>query len=284
VSRALAKAPDDRFPTCGALAAALSASLAGGVTLERTRELAALQDAPAEPPPAAPPPPARPRRLGRRLSVAVALLAGAAAGAAAVVFGFERQPDEQFVTETQTRTVGRAAGEPNDFERELLRRIPAAFRDTCVPIEPIAAGFDSTVRCRPGEGVVRAEYSHARSGDVMQDHFRDRVVMAGIELSEDAGLPKEGVCGEPEPSVREWTARGRTGHAQTDSFELEQLGYDTAERQRLLGGHFLCHRQRGRYWVEWTDQPTGIYALATGPSADAVVGWWKVAAGSVAPP
>jgi hypothetical protein len=118
----------------------------------------------------------------------------------------------------------------------------------------------------------------------MQSHFRDRVVMAGIELDEAEALPKTGVCGEPEPSVREWTARGRTGHAETDSFELEKLGYDTAERQRLIGGHFLCHRQRGRYWVEWTDQPTGTFALATGASADAVVGWWKVASGPLAPP
>ena len=283
ISRALAKAPSDRFQSCGDLAAALAASLEGRRTLERTRDVAPSQDAPTATAPPAAPARARPRRFPRSLALVAALLAGAAAGAVAVLFGVEPEPEERVVTETQTRTVEAAPSGPNDFERELLRTIPASFRDTCEPVEPIAASFDATVRCRPGQGVSRAEYSHARSGDAMQDYFRDRVVMAGVEFDEDDPVPKEGECGSPEPSVREWTARGRTGHDETDSFLLELEGYDSVERQRLIGGHVLCYRQRGRYWVEWTDQPTGTYALATGASSDAVVGWWKVSAGPLAP-
>ena len=71
------------------------------------------------------------------------------------------------------------------------------------------------------------------------------------------------VCRRTAPAARpsrpsaNRTARGRTGHEETDSFELELQGFDAAERQRLIGGHVLCHPQRGRYWIEWTDQATG---------------------------
>jgi serine/threonine-protein kinase len=284
VARALAKAPEERFQTCGELAAALAASLEGRRTLERTRELTPPAATPG--PPVAPepdrPPRARPRRrLGRWLALAAALLAGAAAGAAAAFFAVERDPTERVVTQTQT--VSPPADDLTAFDRELLRSIPASFRDSCVSIEPIAPGFDASVRCSPGQGVLRADFSHARSGDILQEYFRGRVVAAGIEVSEGDPLPKVGTCGSAEPSVREWTASGRAGHEETDSFLLELQGYNSVERQRLIGGQVLCHPQRGRYWVEWTDHPTGIYTLATGASSIALVRWWQESAGPLAP-
>ena len=281
IVRALAKTPDERFQTCGELAAALAASLEGSQTLERTREHPAPEEAPAADD-AAEPPATRLRRPRRWLALIAAFLVGAAAAAAVILLGFEREPEERVVTRTQT--VAPPPDELTAFDRELLRVVPPSFRESCVPVEPVAAGFDATVRCRPGQGVVRAEYSHARSGDVMQEYFRDRVVTAGVELGDDDRLPKTGTCGSPEPSLREWTARGRTGHEETDSFQLELQGFDAAERQSLIGGHVLCHPQRGRYWIEWTDQATGTYSLATGPSSEGLVGWWKVSAGPLARP
>jgi Protein kinase domain len=277
----LAKAPEDRFQSCGELAAALAASLGGGQTLARTRELTSPGRAPRVPEPDRPPPGSPRRRLGRWVAVMAALLVGGAAGAAVAVLGFERDPTERVVM--QTRTVTPPPDELTAFDRELIRTLPVAFRDTCVPIEPIAAGFDATVRCRPGGGVARADFSHARSGDILQAYFRGRVVSAGIELGEGDRLTKVGTCGTAGPSLREWTARGRAGHEETDSFVLELQGYDAVERQRLIGGHFLCHPQGGRYWVEWTDHPSGTYAAATGASSTPLVGWWKAAAGPFAP-
>ncbi|HXV96419.1 MAG TPA: hypothetical protein VD695_07710 [Gaiellaceae bacterium] len=84
--------------------------------------------------------------------------------------------------------------------------------------------------------------------------------------------------------MREWLARGRTEHEETDSLLREQQGMSRLEVQRAVLGHVLCHRERGRGWVEWTNQRTGVYALATGPSSETLAGWWKTAAGPLIPP
>jgi hypothetical protein len=83
--------------------------------------------------------------------------------------------------------------------------------------------------------------------------------------------------------MREWLARGRTGHEETDSILLEQQGMSRPEVQRTVLGHVLCHRDRGRGWVEWTNQRAGVFALATGPSSETLAGWWMTAAGPLTP-
>jgi serine/threonine-protein kinase len=279
LARALAKSPDDRFSSCQEFVAVLRARLEGPHTLRKTRSFQ-VEPGPVVPPGPAPERPAsRPRRRRGALALVLALLAGAAAGAAAVLFGFESDPAERVVTET----VRPPAAGPTAYERDLLRLVPPAFRDTCEPIEPAADVFDATVRCRPGDGIVRAEYSHARSGHLLRDYWRDRVVLAGAVLGSDDGLVNVAACGVDEPSMREWLARGRTGHEETDSILLEQQGMSRPEVQRTVLGHVLCHRDRGRGWVEWTNQRAGVFALATGPSSETLAGWWMTAAGPLTP-
>jgi Protein kinase domain len=290
LARALAKSPDDRYSSCEELVDALEERLEGPSAPRQTRSFP-VPPAPPQPPDQPEQPAAEPVAAGTRqprprrrvaAAVALALLAGAAAGGAAILFGYERDPEERVVTERQTVTAQPSG--PTPFERDLLRLVPAAFRDTCEPIEPSADVFDSTVRCRPGSPVVRAEYSHVRSGQLLRDHWRDRVGSAGVALGIDDALVNTGACGEVEPSMNEWRARGRTGHEETDSVLLELGGMTRPEVQRTVLGHVLCHRERGRAWVEWTNQRAGVYALATGPNRQTLSDWWKTAAGPLTPP
>lgn len=274
---ALAKSPDDRFAACGEFVSALDASLDGPRTLQRTRSGA--PPSPKPPPPAEPDErlPRKPRRWGRVLAVGAALAAAAAGGAAAVFVGFDRD-GERVVT--QTSTVRPPPGELTAFDRALVRLIPAGIRGTCEHATPISDGFDSTVVCRPGGRVQGLQYSHARSGHLLRDYLRERVVAVGLPLEEDAGLTAFGSCDTDEPALHEWEFFGQTGHREASSQQLEAEGVGRGEVQRRVLGHVLCSRQDGRFTMEWIDHRAGVYSRAAGPR-DRLIEWWRSSAGPI---
>jgi serine/threonine-protein kinase len=152
LDRALAKSRDDRYATCGELAADLRTALAGG-----TVRLPAPSAAPptraavpprAEPPLAAPPLAERPRRaeppppppaptapLWRRLPV---LLGVGAAIVAAIVIA------------VVLASGGSSNAFPNTAEKSLLALIPSPIRPTCVRLPVPASAAAAAVSCTAG--------------------------------------------------------------------------------------------------------------------------------------
>jgi serine/threonine-protein kinase len=269
--RALEKEPAARFDSCVDLVAALRAGAEGGPGRRRRRRVrTAAAGAPATG--------ARQATGGprRALALAAAALVGAGAAAVAVLLALDpAEPAERVVT--QVRTVAPPAPEFTAFDEEVRRLVPVDFRESCTHAEPITSAFDSTLTCRPGKGVQRVRYSHARSGTLLNDHFRQRVEDAGVSLTTTEKLSFEGDCGESDVAVQEWILTGRTGHDQTNPSTLEESS--SAAAQRLLGGRVLCHGTDARSWVEWTDARLGVYAIAYGRDGDRVVDWWRTAAG-----
>jgi hypothetical protein len=194
------------------------------------------------------------------------------------VVALDRERTERVVT--QIRTVEPPPEEFTAFDRELLRLVPADFRASCVHADPLTSDFDSTVICRPGEGIQRVRYSHARSGTLLSEYFRGRVSGAGISLTTTERLHPVGECGESDVAVQEWSRTGRAGHKETNPAELAlEQGIPTAVAQLLLDGRVLCRGSDARSWVEWTDVRLGVYAAAYGRDGDALVDWWRTAAG-----
>ena len=105
---------------------------------------------------------------------------------------------------------------------------------------------------------------------------------AGIEFDPEATLDTTAAtCGDPEPSLRDYRAHGQTGHELTDELTLateEQMG--PYEIDRTILGRVLCFRaEGGRFWMEWTDNRSGVYTTASGRRAKDVIPWWESSAG-----
>jgi hypothetical protein len=184
LAAALAKAPDDRYGTCGEFVAALAAA-ASGEKAERAAPTGS-------PPPTVVRPRPR-RRVGPspwrarlvRAAVAAALVA-LGAGAGALLFRDDRETAASTVTATTTVVTTAPAAEagPRAFERQLLLYLPPGIRRTCRSAAPPSDDFFASVRCRPGRSVATASYSLARSGPLLQGWFLNQLPRAGIPAPE----------------------------------------------------------------------------------------------------
>lgn len=280
IRRALEKEPSARYDSCADLVAALRTGADSAPPRRRRRRPAHA---------AGSVPPAAPRRVDsggsrgsgprRAPALAAAALAGAAAAAAVFLLALDPQePAERVVTEV--RTVAPPPPRFTAFDEELLRLVPVAFRGSCGHTAPITSDFDSTVTCRPGGGIPRVRYSHARSGTLLNDYFRQRVSRAGVPLTSTQRLPFTGDCGESDVAVQEWVQIGLVGHQESNPAALAlEEGVSTAVAQELLVGRVLCHGTESRSWVEWTDARLGVYAIAYGREAERLVDWWRTRAG-----
>ena len=237
--------------------------------------------------PAAPKPkkPARARATPPASLILLGLLGLLAAGAAAgvgVALATDADGPAGLRTITEVETILEPRGDATAFDVELGNLVPAGIRETCKHVEPISEAFDSTLSCRGGQGVPLVEYSHARSGHGLNDHLRSRAAAAGIEFDPEATLDTTAAtCGDPEPSLRDYRAHGQTGHELTDELTLateEQMG--PYEIDRTILGRVLCFRaEGGRFWMEWTDNRSGVYTTASGRRAKDVIPWWESSAG-----
>jgi serine/threonine protein kinase len=276
IARALAKEPDDRYESGTQFVSALAESL--GATAATPTTVA--------PVPVKRKPPREPGRLRRRTLVALGLLGllvlGAAAGVGVALATDTDQPSG-LRTITQRETIQEPRGDTSAFDIELGNLIPPGIAETCEPVEPISDAFDSTLSCSGGvRGVPDVEYSHARSGDGLTSHLRARAAAAGVEFDlNDTLVTTTATCGDPEPSLRDYRAHGQTGHEITDSLTLQtEEAMSQYQAELMILGRVLCHRaDGGRFWMEWTDNRSGVYTTASGRRAKDLILWWESSAG-----
>jgi serine/threonine-protein kinase len=158
IARGMAKRPQDRYPSCGELAAALRSAVAP--------ERVALS--------------VQPRRrtwLAVGAGMAVLLMVGLIL--ALILSGGDKEP-ARGASPTAPATAGPATASPaptarafTEQEERLLERVPEAFRETCQPAEAVPPEALGGVSCTDGEASVT--YSLFETVASMDDWFDQSV-------------------------------------------------------------------------------------------------------------
>ena len=258
VATAMAKEPDDRYPTCRELALALraaagdpgaAADLAALDSSENSFPARAANTPPAPVVPAgatgtylSPRPahariPATTSPTGQKRwwiaacgVLVLALLGGTAAGAL-------KYFDSRF---------------PNAAEQELLNEVPLALtsKNTCVrnaEPEQDTANVQASVSCAPPDGDVnKVVFTKFTSSQAMDNHYQAAVATTGI--------------GESTGDCRS------TEHAE---------GAYTGESNQTTG-RTLCYQDRGSSFMDWTDDQshTLVQATRVDPDYGKLRDWW----------
>jgi Protein kinase domain len=261
IAKAMAKAPEARYPTCRALVGDLRQALAG-VTDARTRAALPSNGARARVAPVRAVSdgsgPWRSRWWRWAIPV-VALLAAAGLGAGAYAL---LQDDPQVITAEGT--------DLKPADTILLGQIPSPIRGTCKPRETLTPDFDSRIVCGlQTRDVARVEYNHALSGNRMRSYFLNRAIGDELVFPGERVRPT-GRCGLDSQALGDWKPVGEAGHS------------DRLQRGDDASGRFLCYRRNGWAAVEWTDARRDIYSIAYGPDLRRLFGWWRDRAGPMA--
>ena len=108
-----------------------------------------------------------------------------------------------------------------------------------------------------------------------------RADLAGVEFDPDYHARYDGDVRRRGILALDYRVHGQTGHELTDELTLateEQMG--PYEIDRTILGRVLCFRaEGGRFWMEWTDNRSGVYTTASGRRAKDVIPWWESSAG-----
>ena len=169
----------------------------------------------------------------------------------------------------------------SQYDVPLCNLKTAGIRYTSKRLEPIIEALYSTLSCRGSSpGVPHVTYSHARSGHALSDYLRSRAALAGVVFDPTGTLePTAAICGDQEPSLRDYRGHGQTGHELTDEATLSAEGLGQYEIDRTILGRLLCFRgEDGRFRMGWTDNRSGVYAAAFGRARD-LIPWWESSAG-----
>ncbi|HEY6961743.1 MAG TPA: serine/threonine-protein kinase [Gaiellaceae bacterium] len=246
VERALAKAPAERYESCGALAADVRTA-AGAARPRRARKTRLP----------------RARSRSRRAWVVPTLL-GVVAGAA-VAAGVALGVSGGGHPVTGSR-VG-AAPSPT-----LLAVVPTELRTSCTSAQPPSPDFDVSVICHPRDPTVGSvQYSHAVSGLRMRQRLITTAWSVDVAQPGHAVRPV-GTCSKGGAAVRDW--------AQLPSGRRTEV-HGTPPGP--VGGRLLCYTS-GRGWsaIEWTDLDYDVYSVAFGRSRYGLYRWWRVRGGPAA--
>jgi len=254
LARALAKDPDDRYPTGEALTADLRALAADPETpLAAAAAEAPLADpevvaAGADPeagtstytPPAAlrtagpEPAPAQAPASRRKL-----LLAIGAAAAFVLLVG------------SATAGVGYLGSRyPNDAEEALLRDVPLALQSTCTRNDDIVEGsanVEASLVCTPSGGEVNSfVFTKFSSPIALNKNYQAAVSTAGVSAG-------SGDC--------------RSG-------DRAETGYRSETEQSY--GRMLCFHRRGSSFLTWTDEQNNTLGVAIrhDPDNEKLHDWW----------
>jgi serine/threonine protein kinase len=248
IARALAKDPDDRYASCGELAA--DVRVAVGDRRRRSASVTRL---------------ARLRR--RRVRVRRRWLRPALAGAligAAVAAGIALAVRPSSPAAPSTLTQG---------DQSLLQLVPVPLRSSCTHAPPPTPDFSASVVCTPsGAPIQSVTYSVPRSASRMRANLLGDVYRTGVGRPGVAVSPS-GHCGTSAVAVRDWgeTASGRRLE-KAKGMKLKTLG------------RLLCFTRNDWSAAEWTDTRVDVYSVVYGRTPAAVYRWWATKAGPLSEP
>jgi serine/threonine protein kinase len=269
LAKAMAKEPEDRYPSCRELGTDLRHVLSAAAV--ETYAGRTVDDRVA----GASPPTKRAKTVLQSLRqrsersrrrrwlalplVVLALLLAGAAGALAVAFGDDSTPEGT----TMTRIVS-PPPEPPPFsaaEQLLLLNVPAPIRKKCEPTEPPSPDFTASLVCRPGGHIIKVQYSRPESGARNNRYFDKRV--QAEQKGEPVSLSPAVNCHTP-PPIREWHSLGNAGH-RPGPHTIGAVGYQ---------GRFICYKPSWWAAIEWTDARVDVFSVAYGRDLTRLFKWW----------
>jgi hypothetical protein len=165
---------------------------------------------------------------------------------------------------------------PDAIEQELLlSHVPAAIRKSCkradVSDELV---FLRAITCRQEANGGPVTYSVAHSGSALKVYSDNRITAVGLAPPRRNQMfnPRQS-CAEAEDAANYWSRIGAIGHR-------ESAGQDAKGGQGAKG-RVWCRSGNGTAWVEWTDAPTSLYAIASRDLSDrrGLYRWWRSHAG-----
>lgn len=279
LGKAMAKAPEERHPSCRELVADLRrvlGTVSAATVADRTRPESVAGAAPTQ---AArtvlQAREARPQGSPRRRWLLVALAVGGVAAALGYALGArgdqQAKPTRQLTESPPPATP--AARPPEEAltpnERVLLQKVPAPIRAKCDATEPPSLDFLASVVCRrPGKGIIKVQYSEAESGARNNRYFDKRI--RSEQTSAPGTLSSAVNCHTP-PPIRQWVIVGSGAH-RPEPHSVGGRGYT---------GRFICYQSNWWSAIEWTDARVDVYAIAYARDPGRLLRWWRSKAGPV---
>lgn len=274
VAKAMAKSPDDRYPTCADLVSAARVALSAPAThadpaVVRTEPRAVSAPGVTKDKGASSQPATEKRRrsrLWRAAWIILAFIAGGVAGwASHVEFGWrfssppEGDPGMQLVSVDQL----------------LYELIPSDIAVHCGPGRNPSGAFVATFECRLSHGIT-VTYSFAHSGDDLRSFYAERLKTSNVHG--DSGGCKENLA----------VASG-SGSSPT-TYSGEGVWYRVLSRRHSTkppsnraqpSGRVFCYTNGTRFGLDWTDDSLHIYssALIAPRDPDFLIDWWANDAG-----
>jgi hypothetical protein len=153
---------------------------------------------------------------------------------------------------------------PDAIEHDLLlQHIPRPIRKTCKRGDPPNHNdFLRAVECSQGSPDAPVTYMYAHSADAMKAYSTEQIDNIGLPF------PSGGRCATSSKTADKWFA------GENDIVHIERTG-------RRPAGRVLCWANAEKETIEWTDNDTGIYAIASRPVSErrALYSWWRNKAG-----
>jgi len=276
LAKAMAKSPEDRYPSCRELVADLRHVL-GAAAVETYADRTVNDSVPGSSPTQAAKTvlqaiQRRPDRRLRRwwLLAALALVLGVAAAAVGYALGNGGEAQSPPTRRASVAPPPAPTRQPplSPAQRLLLQNIPPPMRGKCDPTEPPTPDFVASVVCRPGGDIIKVQYSRPESGARNNRHFDKRV---RAEQTLEPGSLAPGVNCHSPPPIREWRSVGNAGH-RPGPHTIGGRGYQ---------GRFICYPSSWWGAIEWTDARVDVYAVAYGRDLARLFRWWKSTPGPI---
>jgi hypothetical protein len=152
---------------------------------------------------------------------------------------------------------------PDAIEKDLLLdHIPPAIRKTCHRSNAFEDSvFLRAVECSQGVAGATVKYMYAHSAIALKGYSTNQISAAGLQLRNGRS------CAKGLDGADRW-------FLSDDIVHIERPG-------KRASGRVLCFAAAGRERIEWTDNPTGIYAIASRPAGQrlGLYTWWENKAG-----
>jgi serine/threonine protein kinase len=213
------------------------------------------------------------RRWGRRWLVPAIIALALLLAAVAAVLGYALGDDPPAeVAPTKPARVSPPPSPQPSFsaaERLLLQNVPVPMRKHCTHAEPPTPDFVASLVCRPGGDIIKVQYSNPESGARNNRYFDKRV--QGEQTREGPVSSSPDVNCHTPPTIREWRSVGNVGH-RPGPHVIGGSGYQ---------GRFICYQSNWWAAIEWTDARVDVYTAAYGRNIGRLFRWWKRTPGPI---